>query len=468
MNQLLVKSLFTLSSIVSTCLPLMSNTGTIKSTNYEKSTIQEDILNSDFDLNKYVLNKNIEDSKSIIPLTLIHDHNDLYLYLVNQNGKSLTDNVVSTRISMSLNDSTYEDTSYYLLSYLDSSNDNLYYKYKVNCDGNIFSFSKQFHISEIEFDYGTGYAKGRQETIAQSYYYDSVDDINPSSSQALDVINLEVSPENYRTNTINSNGCFTDIFYITFPVNKSYGDLVGLKLSWKEKSINYYGVYLDPVNGGLNDYYSMSDQYVIDFKDTDFLESYSLNSTSNGWQKFVNSLNMNYWFYDKDTDYKNINVIEKINFDTTGQYNNYYLNDNTKQKLLSDTVDFAVNNYYAIRFAIKDFWWKQSNNVVGDVVLSKYNKTEIKDCDVLTLTFKKNEKVYTLMASSKPVEHDPGTKMPDSKLTSWWNQLNGQLQNLLKIVGIVLGAVIGISILSFILKALTSIINFFKVFKRRK
>ena len=392
-----------------------------------------------FNFSKYVLNTSISNDKSISAITLHEDYGKgLYLYLFNRNGKELEKNLVDSRISMSLTENDYSDTSYYSINLLDKTDNNLFYKFKVDYDFPDYSNKRTYHVSEIEFNYGSGFGLGRHATIGRSYFYSGIGEELVKYTKELNVVELDINPGYYRFNTLNENSTideqhFWDMFYITFPLNDSYGDLTGIKLAWKEKNYNY-----TLIDGAGSESYTLSEEIVLEYKNTDLLNLDSLNETSNLLKKVLVNLNPISWFYDQGKDYE-LPVIEKIEFDNGmfSKFENYYFNEDTIDYLNARYyAQLGSESYYVLRFAQTDFtnskYVKQVCSGIGNSIcihryLNHIKYTEILDCDVLTLTFLKDGESYVVMNSSIPEEPiNPGTDNPPGKFEkdpNWWKTL---------------------------------------------
>ncbi len=414
------------SSILSGLFVLTSIPGTINSSisqsnnkSFESSSIFYDLKSdSNFDIDSYKLNESVSDSNSIQAIALTRESTNLYFYCFNENGKSLGEQLKSIQLSISIS-SDYSDTHYYSSIILDKTDDNLFYKFKITG----IKASTSYHIADIEFDYGKGYANGRHCNIAKSYFFDNTDSKTPSRVKELEVINISINPGNYRFPTINGNGYYTDMFYITFQLNNNYGDLIGIKLKWIENITDYYSkIDLSyPQNSYTLDQSHTSELIEMSYSNKDLMNIESISSIGSSFQKFILNTNPYYWFTDQNTDYSNIPVIEKIKYDNKNSsiFKGYYFNQDTIDSLNSQYYDTigGSKNQYVIRFCISDFFWWQDLSVIN------HKKTEIKDCDILTLTFCKDDVVYTLMASSNPVDYDPGNDMPKNDIENAWNKV---------------------------------------------
>ena len=419
----ILSGLFVLSSI-----PAISSIPESNNLSFESSSILYDLKSDpNFNMDSFKLNESVSDERSIQAIALTRENTSLYFYCFNENGKSLGENLKSMQLSISTS-SDYSDTHYYSALVLDKTEDNLFYKFKITG----VKASTSYHIADVEFDYGKGYASGRHSTIAKSYFFDSTESKTPSQVKDLEVVNININPGNYRFPTINGNGYYTDLFYITFQLNNNYGDLIGIKLKWIEKITDYYSKadLAHPQNSYTLDHSHTSDLIEMSYTNKDLMNIESINSIGSSFHKFILNTNPYYWFTDQSTDYSNIPVIEKIKYDNKNlsKFENYYFNEQTINSLNSQYFDTigGSKSQYVIRFCIADFFWQDKS--VGNPMIINHKKTEIKDCDVLTLTFCKDGKVYTLMASSKPVDYNPGNEMPVNSFINWLEDIFNQLK----------------------------------------
>ena len=423
----ILSGLFVLSSIpgaISSSIPESNNLS------FESSSILYDLKSDpNFKMDDFKLNESVSDEKSIQAIALTRENTSLYFYCFNENGKSLGENLKSMQLSISTS-SDYSDTHYYSALVLDKTDDNLFYKFKISG----VEESTSYHIADIEFDYGKGYASGRHNTIAKSYFFDNTSSKTPSRVKDLEVVNININPGNYRFPTINGNGYYTDMFYITFKLNNNYGDLIGIKLKWIENITDYYSKVdiAYPQNSYTLDKSHISEIIEMSYTNKDLMNIDSINSIGSSFHKFILNINPYYWFTDQSTDYSNIPVIEKIKYDNqnNSKFENYYFNEQTINSLNSQYYETigGSKSQYVIRFCIADFFWQ--DKTVGNPMIINHKKTEIKDCDVLTLTFCKDGKVYTLMASSKPVDHDPGNEMPKTDFENTWDKIVSFLRDI--------------------------------------
>lgn len=442
--KLYMNTLTILSLIGMTCMP-----GIKKANATAGSFLTSDVLgdlqsDESLDLSAYPIKENSEKIE-LITMTRekITDGSEttgyfVYLYFFNEGGSALEESLSGSRIAMSCQGGDYSDVEYYSLNLIDCTADHRFYKFQTTTEE-----TDVYHISEIEFDYGNGYSEGRHQTIGKSFFYET-EDANPSRTKVLEVVNLTISPGSYRFKTINGNGYYTDLFYITFTLNRSYGDLVGIRLSWIEDVTDYY----EKSNLSTMTSYSTDNSYVselitMDYSNTDLMNIVSINTIGSAFSKFIFNISPRYWFTDKSTDYENIPVIEKIVYDNgaSSTFEDYYLNDDSITLLNNQYYDSLGGNKdpYVIRFSIKDYYWNTSFH--AGTYITNHQKTEILDCDVLTLTFSKDGKVYSLMASSKPVDYDPGIEEEEN----WWDKfLAWILEKLKEIFGPAAEVILGI------------------------
>lgn len=402
-----------------------------QSITYDKSDVVADLeSDSSFNFDDYKKNEEVKDEDAIKDITLINSSNSLYLYLFNENAKRLELNLTSVRISLSFTED-YSDTNYYFGVYLNKSDDNLFYKFKF--DSPIKSSNiTEVHIADIEFDYGQGFPLGRHNTIGSSYYYEEGKS-NPVEKKELEVVNLSITPGNYRFGSLNENSTideehYWDLFYITFSINDDYGDIVGIKMTWDE--INYDQIYQNG-SSGLDDKTTYCYDNVLEFKSTDLQNITSLANFGNGWDKFLVNLNPMHWFWKQDGDHE-IPAIEKVKYEagSVSKFDGYYFNDETIQFLNSQywTLLQSNSSNYVIRFTVKDFCNYNFGGYHHNI------KTVISNCDVLTLTFLKDGKTYSLMASSKPVNYDPGNEIPDREDPDWLTKIKQFISTILLVV----------------------------------
>lgn len=454
--KLYVNALTVLSLVGMTCMP-----GIKKANETAGSFLTSDVLgdlqsDSTFDESNYPLRVNVTDEKAIEGITLVEDQmSSLYFYVYNANGKDLSEGLSSSRITMSTDPTNYDDVSYYDLTLLDETDDHRFYKFQIDyIFPETYANERAYCISEIEFDYENGYSNGRHNTIGQNYFYSGQGETLTFELKELNVVELNITPGSYRFNVPNINSSagidhYWDLFYITFPMRRDYGDLVGIQLIWNEYRTDYFCFGHITSNLGMlkeeEDKSALYEMAPFEYRNTDLMNLISINTMGTAWDKFTYNLNPENWGKDQGTDYVGIKVIEKIQFDnlSSSTFNGYYFNDDTKKALNEEYYrTIGSSDFYVIRFRYADF----CNGIYGDTAVQYTERriqTTILDCDVLTLTFLKDGKEYTLMASSKPTEIDPGWEVPENP--NWWDKfLSWILEKLKEIFGPAAEVILGI------------------------
>lgn len=443
--KLYVNALTVLSLVGMTCMPGIKKANTTAGSFLTSDVLGDLQSDESFDLSAYPIKENSEKIE-LITMTRekITDRSEttgyfVYLYFFNEGGSALEESLSGSRIAMSCQSGDYADTRHYALDLIGQTEDDRFYKFRT-----VAETSDAYHVSDVELDYGSGYANGRHSTIGKSFFFDAGES-NPIRVKDLEVVNLTISPGSYRLKTINGNGYYTDLFYVTFTLNRSYGDLVGIRLSWIEDVIDYYekSSISDPLSSISSDQSYTSEPLTMEYSNTDLMNIVSINTIGSSFVKFIFNVNPKYWFSDKSTDYENIPVIEKIVYDNgaSSTFEGYYLNDDSITLLNNQYYDSLGGNKdpYVIRFSIKDYYWDTSFH--AGTYITNHQKTEILDCDVLTLTFSKDGKVYSLMASNKPVDYDPGIEEEEN----WWDKfLAWILEKLKEIFGPAAEVILGI------------------------
>lgn len=451
--KLYVNALTVLSLVGMTCTP-----GIRKANETAGSFLTSDVLgdlqsDSTFDESNYPLRVNVTDEKAIEGITLVEDQmSSLYFYIYNANGKDLSEGLSSSRITMSTDPTNYDDVSYYDLTLLDETDDHRFYKFQIDyIFPETYANERAYCISEIEFDYGEGYSDGRHNTIGQNYFYSGQGEDLTFELKELNVVELNITPGSYRFDVINGNSTtfedhYWDLFYITFPMRRDYGDLVGIKLIWNELSTDWTQWLTSNdlvVREEAGYYHKLIENEVIEYRNTDLFNLESL-ETIGGGTRIMYNMNPWHWGKEQGKDYENIKVIEKIKFDllSSSTFEGYYFNDDTKKALNEEYYrTIGSSDFYVIRFAYRDFC-NNTYKLLGETVKRRV-QTEIQDCDVLTLTFLKDGKEYTLMASSKPTEIDPGWEVPENP--NWWDKfLAWILEKLKEIFGPAAEVILGI------------------------
>ena len=465
---------------------------------YDESSVVGDLqTDPNFDFSKHQLDSSVPDNESIKSLSLVEDNcTSLFLYLFNQNGKSLTTDLKNSRITMSISNSNipdFKNVYYYSLDLIDVSSDNLFYKFKIDYKfPSSVNIERFYYISEIEFDYGKGYSEGRHNTIGQAYSFKGFGSALEYHAFEITVLNLNITPGSYRFDVLNGNSNpaephFYDLFYITFPIDKSYGDLVGLKMSWKENFIDKQirvwttSSLIDPNLKGkeevLRNNSGLSDLFIVDYRYDDLFNVKSFNSESkDSLSSFFTKLS--HWDYYNDKDYNDIPRLEKITYDKAqfSTFDSYYFSEDTKKILNSQYFDNIVGlrDQYVARFALKDFCFctypmgDLSGHTVANITTNI--KTEVVDCDVLTLTYSKDGEEYTYLASSQPISYDPGNKVPEpSRKNDLWDNIKRVFSIICLVALLIICTPLLINVVIPIIVLLCKVISFpFKLIKRKK
>ena len=477
--KLYANTLTILSLVGMTCTPGIRKANTTAGSFLTSDVLDDLQSDSTFDESNYPLRVNVTDEKAIEGITLVEDKlSSLYFYVYNANGKDLSEGLSSSRITMSTDPTNYDDVSYYDLTLLDETEDHRFYKFQINyIFPETYVNERAYCISEIEFDYGNGYSNGRHNTIGQNYFYSGQGEDLMFELKELNVVELNITPGSYRFDVINGNSTtfedhYWDLFYITFPMRRDYGDLVGIKLIWNELSTDWTQWLTSNdlvVREEAGYYHKLIENEVIEYRNTDLFNLESLETIGSGTRIMYN---MNPWHWGKEQgkDYENIKVIEKIKFDnlSSSTFNGYYFNDDTKKALNEEYYrTIGSSDFYVIRFAYRDFC-NNTYKLLGETVKRRV-QTEIQDCDVLTLTFLKDGKEYTLMASSQPIEIDPGWEVPYNP--NWFEKLIKAIQDFINKALDVLGTVgfilVAIVVGVFVLWLLSLIVSAIKrIFKK--
>lgn len=373
--------------------PLKSNDAII-------SELSQDLK---FDENKFIIDKNCANHQDFKGIMLYeHESNDLIFYLFNQAGFGIL-NVDDCRITMSVNSSNYE---HYDLTYLGNSNDNKFYKFKINDYVIDYSISERvYNISEFELKQERVF-KGDNAIgvkaienyyscdIGQTYSYDA----NGYTVTELTTLDLNVNGTYYRVpGSKNSYPTFeivqSDIFYIYFNLPNNYGDLISINIDWYE---NFYH-YREELGIGNFDSEYYDDTYENKYVNKIINETdYSVLDENKFY--FFNPSN---WFVGGSKGY-NLKNLQKFTLDDLPQLNNEdnnYCLDEASIAFIKENLSSIISSPYVIRFDVKDFC-KHSYSVSGELgsirSFNEYKRYTMTDVDVITCTFKKNGEVYTL------------------------------------------------------------------------
>lgn len=387
----------------------------------DSSYVLDDLMDdTTFDINDYPLNPSVDDQNSIQLITLIeYDYQALYLYIYNANGHTLPNGNNRIRISMS----THEDLTLHKKYYLDIisySIDYRFYKFKVNYNGFDNRISKRIYdISEIEIDFdSTGFANGVCNELGYRYTYTGFleDDTLSYSVKEIEVLHIDYDSSDFKFPYKYGDCEETDIFYITFPIKKKYGDVIGIHFAWTEKIVSRMYVKNDYDEWEIVDEKILKEDTYYDenYSSEDYQDILSYNSIEqNKFKKFLFGL-----FNDNnDLMVENVPFLEKIDVNTyeeNQEINGYQMN---KYFLSNETLnnnDFLKNDLlgydtYILRYRFADY--RSSAHFTGLIASDK--KYEITDSDILDLTFLKDGKIYSLPVASKPENYIPESDIPN-------------------------------------------------------
>lgn len=471
-----MNTLTILSLVGMTCTPGIKKVNETTGSFLTSDVLEDLQSDSTFDESNYPLRVNVTDEKAIEGITLVEDLlTSLYFYVYNANGKDLSEGLSSSRITMSIDPTNYDDVSYYDLTLLDETEDHRFYKFQINYTfPETYVNERAYCISEIEFDYGEGYSDGRHNTIGQNYFYSGQGETLTFELKELNVVELNITSGFYRFNQTNSNTVvnekhYWDLFYITFPIRRDYGDLVGIKLTWNEYLTDY-----QIKQGKETDSSRLIENNLLDIRNTDLLSLDIYLKSDHSISAFLAQIFHLSFVIDEIVTDIDIPMIEKITFDNLSSsiFDGYYFNDDTKKALNEEYYrTIGSSDFYVIHFAYRDFCDFTMATDFTNYQVRKI-KTEIQDCDVLTLTFLEDGQEYTLMASGQPVEIiPPGAEIIKPSGLNWFEKLIKAIQDFINKALDVLGTVgfilVAIVVGVFVLWLLSLIVSAIKrIFKK--
>lgn len=482
---------------------------------------KELMQDSSFASHEFLFNKDVALHKEYSALLLYeHPENDLIFYVFNVTGFDIL-NPDDCRISLAYNS---DDYNHHSLSFLGNTEDKKFYKFKVDeFVINPLDDKREYKIGEFEVKqeriYENGKAIAVRETknylsssISQSYTYTK----DGYTCNNLTTITLDVNVGYKRTDGLTSDSevgwqKWTDINYIYFNTPKNLGNLIGLKLDfYKTTRIEHYVTHSIPFTGTIGgviqpdgsvpeskDEMTLSDGNVVkkgslynvleidsvEYKDGNNDKYYCVEYTdqdkhsiigSNSFNTFLGSfLNFN-WIWSSE-DLKDLKIIEPIDYsiiakDVINKTNTYHLSTEDLNKLANEAIDNLLNQTYLIRFDFSNFGLKGSSKDYGINYTYAYGlgnninyykeKSIYRDIDVITLTYSKDGKEYTLPVVSNTNELIPGDETPQG-------QMPDLLSLLLKLLLALFVIIILIPFLPYVIQLIVWIITLpFKLIKR--
>lgn len=402
----------------------------VKFDNHVDPIYQELLQDETFDPHEFLFNKDIDEHKEYNGL-LLHEHesNDLIFYVYNVTGFDIL-KPNECRISLAYNG---DEFNHYKLDYLGNTQDKKFYKFKINDFlVNKGDSSREYKISEFEvrqervYLYGSALAVKEStiyhsSSINQSYLFDS----NGYTCKSLTTITLDVKSDYYRvpgsTTALPFAGVAqNDIFYIYFLMPKQYGDLIKIDMEWYE-NFNHYKTK-DDFSFEEPFYYDdcYSNKYfrkVIDSEDNTIIDE----NKSFFW-------NPSNWFVggSKGVNLKNLQRFSFLDIDKIkDEENEYCLSKTTIDYLISwlkNPITLSDNDPYIIRYSVKEFYKKQYQHQgnLGQIWFDyEYKLYSMTDIDVITCTFLKNGKTYTLPVVSNTNNQYVGTDIVPNNDWKW-------------------------------------------------
>ncbi|MDL2292243.1 hypothetical protein LJC17_01420 [Acholeplasma sp. OttesenSCG-928-E16] len=429
--------------------------------NIDSTDPLEDLkTDSTFDVSDYPLNPS---DNNLYVITLYEwEYQAIYIYVYNPLGSSLVSYGMRMTMKTHLNDSY----SRYNLERTSRTADNVFIKYKVSIGSTHFQELKAkrtYEITEIENKISATTANYKAHRVGKIFTVTGAEANNNflTTVKDLEVVVLDPHYDSYTTAIQNeftelNKPSFTVVNYVAFPIQKNYGDLVGINIIWDE---NHWNKYRLQIYGDTYEEYDpeldtliSTDQYNWTYTDKDkkdILSYTDMNGTLSAW---LNYLNFFYWFFPSATSINDLKVIEKLENPTS---DNLVVDETIAYYNANKTED---NDIYIIRFALTNFkrW------VTGQSPLYYYyfDYVEINDIDILELTFSLDGTTYTLGVVADPgdiIPEDPnptpvlpgtpGFANPFQWLIDFFNNLLAKLGSTLGgvvIAAVVIASVVGV------------------------
>ena len=482
-SKLLISGLSALSIISSNVIAIASISDPI---------IEELSQDSNFNPNDFKFNPKVEDHKEFSPIGLYeHSSNEIIFYVFNVTGFGIL-HPDDCKLTMSYN----SDNEYvkYDLNYLGKSRDDKFYKFKIENFLTDSSINKrEYKVSEFEVKQQRVYDKdGNPIGIKGSEIYSSsniskisIYSPNDYNVQELNTVDIKVKSDYYRVPGSKSkpfNGwdaVQTDVFYIYFNMPKTLGDLISIKMQWTE----VYDHYIDNNSGscgqekiGLENNGKETILNPIEIKSGD---SIKIDENKDWFWKPET------WFIGASKGY-NLKNLQKFTLSDVNEIeskeNNYCLTNETINFIKKSFYN-PLSDPYVIRYSVKDFQRKfedGKHHQIYDNFSDKYircnhyketiSKYRMKDIDIITCTFMKNDVAYTLPVVSNTSNQDTSNSVVPN---------NDLIYKIKLIIGILITVLLVILLFpflpylfNFIKFIFISIINFFKkiinLFKKDK
>ncbi len=450
--------------ILLTCLSLIN--APIKFTTSLDPIYNELMQDNSFASHEFLFNKDIPLHKEYSGLLLYeHPKNDLIFYIFNATGFDIL-NPNECRISLAYNS---DEFNHYKLDYLGNTQDKKFYKFKIeDFVINPLDDKREYKIAEFEVKQERIYENDKaiavkesniyhSSSINQSYLFDS----NGYTCKSLTTIILDVKSDYYRvpgsTTAFPFEGvAHNDIFYIYFLMPSQYGDLIKIDIERYENfehtlTINDFDlnptIYDDSYkNKYFREIITNEDKTILDENKNFF---WNPSNWFVGGSKGVNLKNLQRF---------NLSDIAKLNSDS----NDYCLSKDSSTQLinwLSNPSTLVKNDPYVIRYSVKEFYKNQTQKYgsLGQIYWeTEYKKYSMTDIDVITCTFQKDGKEYTLPVVSNTNNQYVGNDVKPRDELKW----------ILILISIILVLLLLIPILPYVLQLIVWVITFpFKLIK---
>lgn len=449
--------------ILLTCLSLIN--APIKFATSLDPIYKELMQDSSFASHEFLFNKDIALHQEYSSLLLYeHPENDLIFYVFNVTGFDIL-NPNDCRISLAYNSDNYNHHS---LSFLGNTQDKKFYKFKIDDFViNPLDDKREYKIAEFEVKQERIYENGKAIAVKETdiYHASSISQIYSYTNEgyecnSLTTLTLDVKSSYYRvpgstTSTPFEGVAQNDIFYIYFLMPKQYGDLIKIDMEWYENFSHYYNETLPNGTIGKDIFYDdcYDNNYqrkIIDNNDKTILDE------NNNF--FWNPSN---WFVggSKGVNLKNLQRLSSLDLaKVKDKENEFCLSSNTiedLEKWFKDVNNLMSYDPYIIRYSVKEFYKFQKAGQLYTTI-TEYKKYFMTDIDVITCTFIKDNKEYSLPVVSNTMNQDVGTDIvPNTDIPFW-----------VIIIGLILLLIILIPILPYLIQLIAWIVTLpFKLIK---
>ena len=351
---------------------------------------------------------------------------DLYFYVYSPKGLTMAPDNFDFYITLSEFPSSYTAGGYtkYQLAFNDSnlSGTLLKFRLKYATRYSSYSYVRSYCCGEISCNPKGSSASFVSSPASKEFTYTGEPERQTLSYTVEDISHLDLDctygvKRVYQSKSFEYLGFFSqkeaiDVNYLTVPIDDSYGELIGARMTWSAQQIKVYDYTVFNGWPGISNHYDVLNDVGQKTYDISSDDTHDLRNADNPtWWSWLSVLTWEYYFtVQGKADFKDVAGIEKLSYPFTD--NSYLLSDDSIRSLQSDSDH--LNDQYVIRYAFNDAY----ESKVG----TETDTTEWKlsGVDVLSCTFSKEGRVYVIPVVGKSFDPDPVTPIDPGDANAFW------------------------------------------------